>query len=233
MNELSAALFAFLQLALWLIISLIVLAWLTNRFFPKSKWLKQGLKIAARLIFLDLFKKLYQAGRWLAVKIFTTHPDYRLRQIYLENYPVAPLAFYDAVEEVLAHRQIVGVEISRISRLEWHLLSARRTYLLVRFRNAVCLIGALPLGTSFLVSWRYTAIPGRTLLILFQVPFLGAAAEKLLKPPTFYRTDVYYAFERAVRSTLLETTNLLAEQQAARPLAENERRPLILREFYE
>ena len=39
-------------------------------------------------------------------EIFTTQPDYRLNQINLENYPLTPLAFYDAVEEVLRERQI-------------------------------------------------------------------------------------------------------------------------------
>ena len=87
------------------------------------------------------------------------------------------------------------------------------------------------MGTSFLVSWRYAAMPGKAFLILFQVPVIGALFEKLLKPPTFYRTDLYYAFEQIVRSTLLETTNLLVHQ-GIRPLAENEQRPL-LREFYE
>jgi len=88
----------------------------------------------------------------------------------------------------------------------------------------------LPLGTSFLVSWRY-ATTGKVFLILFQIPMLGAIIERLFAPPTFYRTDIYYAFEQIVRSTLLETTNLLAAQ-GFRPLAANEQRPL-LREFYE
>ncbi len=131
----------------------------------------------------------------------------------------------------MAHRQIIGTEISRVAGLEWHLLSARRIYLLIRFRDVVCFIGALPMGTSFLISWRYATMPAKVFLILFQVPVIGAGVERFLQPPTFYRTDVYYAFEQAVRSTLLETTNLLAHQ-GIRPLAENEQRSL-LREFYE
>ena len=180
---------------------------------------------------IEPFKLFYQTIRWLVVKIFTTEPDYRLHQIHLENYPLTPLEFYEAVEEVFRQRQIIGTEISRITRREWHLLSMRRVYLLLRFRDAVCIIGALPIGTSFLVSWRYTAMPGKLFLILFQIPMVGACAERLLAPPTFYRTDIYYAFEQIVRSTILETTNLLAHQ-GVRPLAENEQRPL-LREFYE
>lgn len=227
MNELSQIIFVCLQLVLWPVIIIIILFWLRDRLFPKNK----GLKRMVQLVMIKPFKFFYNGGRWIIVKIFTTQPDYRLQQIYLENFPVTPVAFYEAVEEVFRERQIIGAQISRISQLEWHLLSTRRIYLAIQFRDAVCLIGAMPMGTSFLVSWRYTTLSGKTFLILVQIPILGALFEGLIKPPTFYRTDVYYAFEQIVRSTLLETTNLIVHR-GIQPLAENEQRPLH-RGFYE
>jgi len=231
MNELSQIIFTILSLLLVPIIWVLFFSWIFKRFFPNSKWLKRGLKKLFWLVLIEPFKKTYGAISWLAVKVFTTRPDYRTNQIHLENYPLTPLEFYEAVEQVLQQRQIIGTEISRIARREWHLLSARRIYLLVRFRDAVCFIGATPLGTAFLVSWRYTAQPGKFLLILFQVPFVGVVAEKLLKPATFYRTDVYHAFEQVVRRAVLEATNVLNTQNGIRPLTEQEERPL-LQEFY-
>ena len=231
MNELSQIIFTFLSLILWVVIWVLLFSWLINRLFPNNKWLKRGLKRAARFLLIEPFKWFYGAVRWLMIRIFTTQPDYRLNQIHLENYPLPPLAFYDAVEQVLRQRQIIGIKVSRIARREWHLLSSRRVYLLICFRDAVCFIGATPLGTSFLVSWRYTAQPGKFLLILFQIPCVGVVAEKLLKPATFYRADVYHAFEQIIRSTVLEATNVLTAHEGIRPLTENEQRPL-LREFY-
>lgn len=233
MNKLSAAIFVFLQLVLWVAIWILFFSWTINRFFPNTKWLKRGFKRIARFALIEPFKWFYGAIRWLANKTFTVRPDYRTNQIHLENYPLTPLAFYDAVVAVFRQRQIIGIEISRIARREWHLLSSRRIYLLIRFRDALCFIGATPLGTSFLVSWRYTAQPGKVLLILFQVPFVGVVAEKLLKPATFYRADIYYAFEQVVRSTVLEATNVLTAQDGIRPFTEQEQRPLLLREFYD
>ena len=231
MSELSAVIVAFLQLVIWVIIIWTGFSWLAKRLLPNTPRLNRGIKRVMRSIFFEPFKISYRTGRWLIIKFFTTHIDYRLQQLYFENYPVTPLIFYDAMEEVFRRRQIIGVEISRIARFECHLLSERRIYLLIRFRDAACLIGALPLGTSFLISWRYTAMPEKAFLILFQIPVAGVIAEKLLKPPTFYRTDLFYAFEQIVRSTLRETTDLLARQDI-RPLTENEQRPL-LREFYD
>lgn len=73
-------------------------------------------------------------------------------------------------------------------------------------------------------------MPDRLLLILFQVPFAGALAERLFRRPTFYRTDVYHAFEQAIRSIVLEAANILTEH-GIRPLTGDEARP-ILHEFY-
>ncbi len=232
MSEPSAFILAVLSFVFWTVIIFLAFSRFIGILFPKAKWHKKIVPKVIRFVLIAPIKKLYRASKWLMVKIVTARPEYRLQQIYLENYPATPLAFYDAVEGVLAHRQIIGTAVSRISRIEWNLLSARRIYLLIRFRDAVCLIGALPMGTSFLVSWRYAAMPSKVFLILFQIPLLGTGIERLLSPPTFYRTDLYYAFEQIVRSTLLETTNLLADQ-GIRPLAENEQRPLLLREFYE
>ena len=67
-------------------------------------------------------------------------------------------------------------------------------------------------------------------LVIGRVGGRGDLAEKLLRPPTFYRADVYRGFEEAVRATVLEAMDLLTGQ-GLRPLAENEVRPL-LREFY-
>lgn len=177
------------------------------------------------------FQYAYRSIRWLTIRLFTTQPEYRLQQTFLENYPLTPLQFYQSLTEAFNRRHIVGVEISEESRMEWHLLSTRRIYLLLRFRGTVCILSAITLGTGFLVSWRYSTNPSRTLLILFQVPFVGAALERLWTPPTFYQTDLYHIFEQIIRSSILETTNLLTAEEGVRPLTETETRPL-LQEFY-
>lgn len=227
MNDLSAVLIA---LILWPIVIFFGGLWLITWFFPKNKWVKLGLKNAASLIFIQPFKISYQASRWLIVKIFTTKSEYHLHQVFLENFPVTPLEFYGAVEEAFTRRQIFGADMLRITRLEWHLLSPRRIYVLIRFRDAICFIGGVPLGTDFLISWRYTEMPSKAWLILLQMPFLGVIVETLFTPSTFYRTDILHAFEQAVRAIVLEAANLLT-QRGIRPLTEQEQRPL-LREFY-
>jgi hypothetical protein len=188
-----------------------------------GKWLYRQLLVKP-------LRAVFDSTKFVGERLFRPS-DYRLHQVFLDNYPLSTLEFYQAVEEVFTNRQVVGAEISRVTKYEWNLLSSRRIYLQIRYREAKCVIGGLALGTGFQLTWRYGVIPNTFWTILFDVPFMGQIAERLFSPPTFYRNDIYLAFEQLVRATITETTNHLT-QIGMRPLTENEQRPL-LREFYE
>jgi hypothetical protein len=218
------------------------------QFFLGTVILTLGVTVAAKLIFpkYNLSKRIWRSVyryalrapgarifngfKWLTIKLIDTRPEFRIHQTYLENYPVAPLQFFDAIVEILHQQQIIGINIYPVVRREWGLLSPRRLYLVIRYRGAACFIGAARFGTALEVSWRYTATPSKLLLILFQLPWVGRVAGWLMQPPTSYRADMLQAFEQAVRSTVLEATGLL-HGQGARPLTDVEQQPL-LRQFY-
>ncbi len=223
-----------LQLVFWVIVFGLGFSWVVSLFFPKLKWHKKALRKMTRgLLFLltEPFRKLFKASKWFLTKAFNTTPEYNRNQIFLEDYPVTPLVFFDILEQVFLTRHVTNASVSRITRWEWHPLLPARIYLVIMFQRSAYFISAVPLGTSFLVTLRFTKMPNKFLLILFQVPIIGAIVERLLTPPTFYANDIYYAFEQTVRSSVLEAINLL-RAQGIRPLTENEQRPL-LREFHE
>ncbi len=71
----------------------------------------------------------------------------------IEGFQASPLAFYAAVEEALARRQVPETKNSRVDYREAGLLSANREYLQVtRDKLAFDICGA-PFGTGFFVSW--------------------------------------------------------------------------------
>lgn len=230
MSDLSTVILGCLPLVLLIVMMAYGLSWLEQNLLPQNRLLRSLSKALFRLVLIEPFRKSYQVVRWLCVTSFNTNPNYRTHQRFFDNYPVTPLELYTLIEEVVATRQIIGLRLTRVTRLEWHLLSSRRIYLLIRFRDAVCFICGVPVGTGLMVTWRYAVFPGRVLMVLFQVPFIGFLAERVLSPPTFYRTDLYFALEQAIRECVLEASNRLA-QRGVRPLTANEQRPL-LREFY-
>jgi hypothetical protein len=232
MADLSVFLFVLLQFVFWLALIYIAWSWLLNWLAPKNTLRRRLLRRGFSLISIEPIRQSYRGIHWATERVIANSPQYRSHKLYLENYPVTPLQLYAAIEQDLLERQIIGVRIGRIARLEWHLLSARRIYLLIRCREIACFVSGVPFGTGLLVSWRYTTSPGRILLTMFQVPYFGFIAEKLFRPATFYREDYHHAFERAIRETVLQATNRLTVQQNVRPLQENEARPL-LRDFYQ
>ena len=230
MNDSSSTILACLSLVFWLVLIAFGLSWISRHLLPHNPFVRRMVRAVLRLVFVTPFRSVYRIGQWLVYAIRDTEPDYRRHQLFFERYPVSPLELYGVVEGVFVRRQIIGIQLSRVSRLEWHLLSARRTYLLVKFRDAVCFIGAVPVGNGLHVTWRYAATPSRLSMILFEIPYFGFIVERLISPPTFYRTDVYDALEQAIRGCVVEATNVLAGR-GVRPLTQAEQRPL-LREFY-
>lgn len=230
MDNGSASLLSCLSLVLWLVIIAFALSWLSRHLLARNPLIRRAVRGILRLIFITPFRALNQTGRWLFNAVHDTRPEYRRHQLFFERYPVSPLELYQAIDDVFTRRPIIGIQISRVSRLEWHLLSTRRTYMLLRFRDAVCFISAVPVGTGLLVSWRYAAMPSRLSMILFEIPYFGFIIERMISPPTFYRTDIYDALEQAIRGCVVEATNILANR-GVRPLTQAEQRPL-LREFY-
>jgi hypothetical protein len=231
MSDFLTAIIGCLPLMLMVVLIAFGVSRLNAILLPKNRLLRRFLGGIMRFVFVEPVRQSYRAIRWLGITTLTTNPNYRTHQLYLDNYPVTPLELYAEVEAAFDARQIVGVELSRVSRLEWHLLSSRRIYLLARFREAVCFIGAVPFGDGLLVSWRYSIWPGRSWMVVFQVPYLGVLAERVFSQPTFHRGDVYYALEQAIRVCVTGAMDTLADR-GIRPLAQNEQ-PLLLREFYE
>lgn len=211
------------------IILLIGLVWVW-KFIPHNRQIWRIFTTFYQWLLVKPLSVCFQSSKFILERLFS-RSDYRVHQVFLDNYPISTLEFYQTVEAVLANRQVVGAEISHLTRYEWNLLSTHRIYLQIRFRQARCVIGGLSLGTGFQLTWRYGIIPNKFWIVLFDIPFLGQVAEQLFSPPTFYRNDVYLAFEQLMRATITETTNQLT-QIGFRPLTEFEQRPL-LREFYE
>lgn len=230
MSEAGIFILAILQLAFCVFVIAACVSWLAGRLFPNSKF---GRKAGGR-VWYALLKSIsipFQCAKWILKKAFTTTPEFNRHHTVFEDGHFTPLELFDAVEQVFQTRNVNQASVLRITRREWHLLSTSRTYLLISFRQAAFVVSAVVLGTSLLVTERFTKNPSKIFLIILQVPVLGAAMERFFIPPTFYREDIYYAFEQSVRSSLREATDLLDAQEIGGPNIV-EQQP-VLQQFYE
>jgi hypothetical protein len=147
----------------------------------------------------------------------------------IENFQTSTQEFYKSVSEAIEKRQIPDAKIEIIGLKESHLLSAKRDYLRVFYKNdfyfAVC--GA-PFGTGFFVSARLVDPPDRWIFALLSpFPRLSTFVQSLFKPWTYYRVDTAMMFQQSVQSAILEVIDSITTTQGIRNLTETERKPVM------
>jgi hypothetical protein len=76
-----------------------------------------------------------------------------------EDFNISCQEFYASIERKLVHRQVPGLEISRVNFSEGGILSANREYLRMTRERLVFDICAAPFGTSYFFSLRFAEIP--------------------------------------------------------------------------
>ncbi|MGI8467002.1 MAG: hypothetical protein ACR2N3_00950 [Pyrinomonadaceae bacterium] len=112
-----SALITTLQIFFSIVILIIGVELATKMIFPRSNLLKQFWRLIFRYALREPLKKLFRVSKWLIVQVFNTLPEYRLQQIYLENYPLTPLQFYQNFTGSFANRQVIGTNIRALRGL--------------------------------------------------------------------------------------------------------------------
>jgi hypothetical protein len=149
-------------------------------------------------------------------------------QVILTDFPLTPLEFFAFVEDVLTQRQIPGVYASLIARRQVGLLSQRRWYLHVSYQTSLCIIGAMPVGNAFVISWRSGEVGSWAHFLFLEHPNLRGLADWFLRPPTFYRIDVNTAFQQLARQAVLDAVDEITEARGFRPLNETQRQRIMV-----
>lgn len=143
-----------------------------------------------------------------------------------------PSVFFEMVEEEILMRQIPRLQATRVFWREAGLLSARREYLRLVYRQLVFDICGFPICDSFRVSW-WLGVNERTVRNLFyEIPVIGGLLEESLSPVTYFEVDAEAACQQAVHNSVLRVVDDLTEQNQLPRLTGLAREP-ILADFYE
>jgi hypothetical protein len=151
----------------------------------------------------------------------------RTQQLVLENFPMTPLQFFAYVQDAIEERQIPGVNLHLITRRQVGFGGSRRRYLCVTYQSSICIVGAVPLGTAFVVSWRCGELATWARLILLEHPVLYSTIDWFIRPPTFYRIDVNEAFQQLMQRLITDVITNVTEPQVVRVLNETERQQIL------
>jgi hypothetical protein len=171
------------------------------------------------------FLSLYE---WAAVLIviFLIYPFISIGKKHIRNVhshwhrlftnpPFSPLEFYNSLETVLKSKGIPGVQFQSVTHYEGGILSAKRLYLRIKFRDYIIDLCAAPFTKeAFFISW-WLGDTGFTFHdFLRRLPFIGLLFRKRGK--TFYELDTEIMFKELISMGVQETIEHLAEGKGIR-----------------
>ena len=112
--------------------------------------------------------------------------------------------FYTAIGELLIDKQIPGLRISIISRLEGGVFSPGRLYLRIRRKNMIIEVCSFHFGTGSFVSCRSGSRPGFKKAIFGGKGLADKTLDLLYYQETYYRADQQTMFKKIVNGAIGE-----------------------------
>ena len=129
--------------------------------------------------------------------------------------PFEPMEFYDILKKHIDENGIEGLSFSSVTHSERGLLSAKRVYLRVTFREYMMDICAAPFAKeAFFVSW-WLGDAGITLRdFLISIPVIGRLFSRREK--TFYEHDTAIMFKETIARCVKDSIEGLTETKGIR-----------------
>jgi len=124
---------------------------------------------------------------------------------------VSPLDFYERIRILLLETNFPGMEFARVTRRERGWLSAKRTYLRIRYNTLFFDICAFPLGGRLMVSWWLHCDPPGIVDLFTEIPVVGFLLKGTIKAATYMGVDRNAAFQHSVDQAIRQVVNELIE----------------------
>ena len=129
-----------------------------------------------------------------------------------ENMQFSTQEFYSRTSELIKAKEYPDVVLSRVEHKVGGILSAKREYLRIEYKEYFFDICAAPFANDFFVSWRQG--------ILRQI----GVTRKRLK--SFYEQDTESMFKLAIRQCLYQAMHEFAEEKGVRTNGQDKALPL-------
>lgn len=135
--------------------------------------------------------------------------------------------FYKLLREELKSHGVTGITIETKRFSESSMLSGKRLYLKVLWKDYQYFICGAPFGNGFFVSsWLFYRNPILKILIS-KLPFIGGWLARKLFPVTFYKIDTTSMFMTYAHQSVLNVVEAITKEKGTRTLTEAERKPTL------
>lgn len=144
----------------------------------------------------------------------------------LDNFNFSTNEFYTLLREELKSHGISGIECSSVRIKEGNLLSSRRLYLRVEWKEYQYDMCAAPFGKGFFLSWWLLYKTSIGQIVTYKIPFIGAWLVKKWYPVTHYKVDTASMFMTYCHSSVLKVVKEITKDAGIR-LSEQEAKPIL------
>ena len=139
---------------------------------------------------------------------------------FLDQVQFSITDFYAMVENALKQSGIPDISVGRESFKESHVLSAKRQYLKVSFKEYVFYVGAAPFAEGTFVSWWCCVKEAKP---HNKIPVVSRMMGKDRSGKTFYQMDTETMFIQAVHAIVLAAVDSMGAEKGMRGLTDLQR----------
>ena len=145
----------------------------------------------------------------------------------LDNFEYSTQDFYKLLTVELKSHGIKQIRIDEKHISIGNVISVKRLYLRVKWKNYTYDCCLAPYGNGTFVSWwMFTEKTGMELL-LSKIPFVGNYLVKAFFPVTYYSMDTASMFRTYAQASVLKVIDEITNDKGVRALTEAERKPIL------
>lgn len=145
----------------------------------------------------------------------------------IDNFSYSAKEFYEAVTEELKATEVDGIDVNFVFLKEGSLISKKRAYLRVSWKDFDYDICCAPFGKGFFISWWLRGKLPLGEVLLGKIPFIGKTLVNLFYPNTYYQSDSASMFMTYAQSTVQSVIKKITEGKGTRALTELEKKPIL------
>lgn len=166
------------------------------------------------LVFITIFRKVTPKllGHWNTL---------------ISDFQFSTQEFYAHLSEELQAHGLDDIYLAEKEFLEGGILSGKRLYLRVSWReyNYDCCLA--PFGDSTFASWWLFGQKGAIESFVSRIPFIGNFLSNMFFPTTYYMADTSSMFMKFAHASVLKVIDEITKESGTRALTEEEKKPLM------
>lgn len=139
---------------------------------------------------------------------------------HFDTAPFSSQEFYQGLATSISTKCMTHVTVSMTNYSQGGLLSPRRDYLQIRYKDYVFNICAAPFAKEYFVSWWLCELKDVSGDFFRRIPIIGLLFTKRRK--TFFEIDTEIMFKETISSCIKETIEQLTEAKGLRKIADTE-----------